>query len=107
MSSPIEGIVEIHIIVIHEFVSLISVFAAPMTQFSQHFQGVGIRVRSTLPVFVIHRRWLSQKCCVTARWDDGFSLAIRCFAKKSHAEKWLEVEAAQWLKQCGFLETAA
>jgi hypothetical protein len=83
------------------------VLKAPMSLFSQHFQGVGMRVRRTLPVFVIHRRWLSQKCCVTARWDDGFSLAVRCFAKKSHAEKWLEADAAQWLQQNDFVEKAA
>lgn len=60
--------------------------------------------RRTLPVFVIHRRWLSQTCCVTARWDDGFSLAIRCFAKKSLAEQWLADEGPQWLQQQGFVE---
>jgi len=66
-----------------------------------------MRVRRTLPVFIIHHRWLSEKCCVTARWDDGFSLAIRCFAKKSHAEQWLAAEGTRWLKQNGFVERAA
>jgi hypothetical protein len=66
-----------------------------------------MRARGTLPVFVIHRRWLSRKCCVTARWEDGFSLAIRCFAKKSLAEKWLAVEGKQWLQENGFVEKAA
>jgi hypothetical protein len=66
-----------------------------------------MRKRRTLPVFIVHRRWLSQKCCVTARWDDGFSLAIRCFSEQSLAEKWLATEAHQWLRQNGFLETVA
>ena len=66
-----------------------------------------MHVRRKLPVFVIHRRWLSQKCCVTARWDDGYSIAIRCFAEKSLAEEWLAAEGADWLKQNGFVEKAA
>jgi hypothetical protein len=66
-----------------------------------------MRVRCTSPKFVIHRRWLSQKCCVTARWDDGFSLAIRCFAQKSLAEQWLAAEGADWLQRNGFVERAA
>ena len=66
-----------------------------------------MRVRRTLPVFVIHRRWLSQKCCVTARWDDGYSLAIRCFAEKSLAEQWLATEGPDWLRRHGFVEKAA
>ena len=66
-----------------------------------------MQARRTLPVFVIHRRWLSQKCCVTARWEDGYSLAIRCFAKKSLAEQWLADESAHWLQQNGFIEKAA
>jgi hypothetical protein len=66
-----------------------------------------MKARRTLPVFVIHRRWLSRKCCVTARWDDGYSLAIRCFAKKSLAEQLLADEGAQWLREHGFIEKAA
>ncbi len=66
-----------------------------------------MRMRRSLPVFVIHRRWLSQKCCITARWDDGFSLAIRCFAEKSLAEQWLAAESADWLQLNGFVEKAA
>ena len=65
-----------------------------------------MRMRRTSPTFIIHRRWLSQKCCVTARWDDGFSLAIRCFDRKSLAEQWLAAEGTGWLKQNGFLEKA-
>jgi len=104
---PYKGHVQIHTIVIDKLLWLILVSTGPRSGFSQLFQGVGMRVHRTLPVFVIHRRWLSQKCCVTARWDDGFSVAIRCFAKKSLAEKWLEAEAAQWLQQNGFVEKAA
>jgi hypothetical protein len=66
-----------------------------------------MRMRRTLPKFIIHRRWLSQKCCVTARWDDGFSLAIRCFDKKALAEQWLATEGTRWLQQNGFVEKAA
>jgi hypothetical protein len=66
-----------------------------------------MRARRTLPKFVIHSRWLSQKCCITARWDDGFSLAIRCFAEKALAEEWLASEGANWLRRNGFMEKAA
>lgn len=66
-----------------------------------------MRVRRRLPIFVIHRRWLSQKCCVTARWDDGFSLAIRCFAEKSLAEQWLAAEGANWLQRNGYIDDVA
>jgi hypothetical protein len=66
-----------------------------------------MRVRRTSPKFIIHRRWLSRKCCVTARWEDGFSLAIRCFAEKSLAEQWLAVESADWLERNGFVQKAA
>jgi hypothetical protein len=66
-----------------------------------------MRARRTLPRFIIHRRWLSQKCCVTARWEDGFSLAIRCFAERSLAEQWLAAEGADWLQRHGFVKRAA
>jgi hypothetical protein len=71
------------------------------------FKGQQMRVRRTRPRFIIHRRWLSQKCCITARWDDGFSLAVRSFAEKSSAEQWLATEAHNWLEHNGFLQKFA
>lgn len=66
-----------------------------------------MRVRQTKPSFIIHRRWLSRKCCVTARWDDGFSVAVRCFAEKSLAEQWLAAEGSNWLERNGLIKKFA